>query len=252
MVLKSQVVLPRRDHDWSNSWDVIKPATEKQEGFKVKYCAYGCGTKMEEIIPKLTKEKSDSAAADKKSTSVLILKQKEAKKHSITMCWNKVEGAAYYKLYGSHCNIGDKIIYEKKYLTTTSKTSITRKNLNENEFYKYIVKAYDKDGKQIAQSNIVHIYTTSDHSKISNAIEVKVTTSKITLNTGSTSQIEAVTVVPKGKLKKEHVGIGYISSNQAVVKVSVNGKITAKQKGTAVIYVLAQNGINKKVTVVVK
>ena len=59
------------------------------------------------------------------------------------------------------------------------------------------------------------------------------------------------TKAKKAKVKK-HVAMRYESSNPKIAAVSAGGQVTAKKKGTCKIYVYAQNGAVKTVTVVVK
>ena len=46
--------------------------------------------------------------------------------------------------------------------------------------------------------------------------------------------------------------ISYESGDTSVVKVSSGGKITAKKKGTAYVYVYTQNGISETIRVSVR
>ena len=55
----------------------------------------------------------------------------------------------------------------------------------------------------------------------------------------------------KTKIRK-HIAIRFESSNPKVVTVNAKGKLTAKKKGNAKIYVVAQNGIAKTIKVTVK
>lgn len=59
-------------------------------------------------------------------------------------------------------------------------------------------------------------------------------------------------MVKKDKTIRKHTDIMYESSNSKVASVNSKGIITAKGKGTCYIYVYAQNGVYKKITVKVK
>ena len=70
---------------------------------------------------------------------------------------------------------------------------------------------------------------------------------------GATVQIKAEAVLPKGKKKKLVVSeLRYISSNSDIASVTKTGKVKGKKKGSCYIYVIAQNGMWKKVKVTVK
>ena len=73
---------------------------------------------------------------------------------------------------------------------------------------------------------------------------------------GKTAAIRAKTVPEiQGKklLQENHAArYRYASDNRAVATVDENGKITAVGKGTCRIYVYAQNGTSRKITVTVK
>ena len=89
-------------------------------------------------------------------------------------------------------------------------------------YYKYIVKAYKMvDGK------------------------------KVTLKKGKTAQITAIEI-KKDKKIKHHRNLCYESSNTKVVTVTSDGVIKAMRKGNCKIWVYAQNGVYKVITVTVK
>ena len=71
---------------------------------------------------------------------------------------------------------------------------------------------------------------------------------------GKTAKIKAtVTLENKNKKPIDHVAaLRYYSTNKKVATVDKNGKITAKKKGKATIYIYANNGVSKKVVVTVK
>ena len=56
----------------------------------------------------------------------------------------------------------------------------------------------------------------------------------------------------KKLMPKSHVAtLRYLTSNKKVATVSKSGKITARGKGSCVIYVFAHNGVSKQVKVTV-
>ena len=84
-------------------------------------------------------------------------------------------------------------------------------------------------------------------------MKVTVKKSDITVKLGKTVQIEAVVQLPKGKKKKKQgPEKRYISTDKSIALVTRTGKIKAKKKGKCYVYVIAQNGVRKKIKVVVR
>ena len=77
-------------------------------------------------------------------------------------------------------------------------------------------------------------------------------TKTITLSEGQTAQIKGKAVPPKRQKVKKYIGLRGESSDPSIVEVSFKGEIKALAKGTASIYVFAQNGVCKQVNVVVE
>lgn len=207
---------------------------------------------VEAIAKTITGTNTDKNIDVPGSTFSKIRLKATGKSTSIKLTWKKVSGATGYIIYGSKC--GTKM----KKITTikgASKKTYTQKKLKAGKFYKYIVVAYkDVDGKQVAlaTSKSAHAMTTKN-SKYSNPKSVKVNASKVTLKKGKSKTIKASYVMPKNKKQKVHIKkFRYESSNPAVATVSSKGKIKAKKKGKATIYVIAQNGVNKTIKVTVK
>lgn len=79
----------------------------------------------------------------------------------------------------------------------------------------------------------------------------KTGTRSITLKKGKTAQITAGESA--GKMPVKYcTGIRFVSGNTQIASVTASGKIKAKKKGTCYIWVYAQNGIYKTITVKVK
>ena len=76
---------------------------------------------------------------------------------------------------------------------------------------------------------------------------------KLSLRKGETSQIKARQIKANTRLRvHQHRELSYESSNPEVAKVSKTGKIKAVTKGKAKIFVYAQNGLFKVVSVEVR
>lgn len=84
--------------------------------------------------------------------------------------------------------------------------------------------------------------------KVVNAALVKINVNKQTLVVGASSQLTA-TVLPSNTTNKT---ITWSSSNNDVATVDSNGKVTAKKKGSAIIYARTSNGVFGTCGIVVK
>ncbi|MBR6404109.1 MAG: endo-1,4-beta-xylanase [Eubacterium sp.] len=167
-------------------------------------------------------------------------------KDKVTLDWTNAAGAKRYVIYGGV--VGKKTTYNK--LGTTKRTTFKVKKLKSGKNYAFIVVAYDKNGKMISASKTVRGYTKGG--KYTNVKKIKVEKSKIVLKKGKKAAIKADIVKADRKLKINNSNLKYVSSDESVVSVNSKGQVTAKKKGKAVITVYAENGVNAKVTVVVK
>ena len=180
-------------------------------------------------------------------------------KTSLTLTWKKISSADGYMIYGNKCGTKNKY----KYICTIANRSTTKyvaKNLKKGTYYKYFVVAYKKVGNEKITVTISKtIHATTAGGKYGNAKSVKITklgtskknTSKITMTVGKTAQITGKSI-KKNKKINNHRGLAYESTNTKIATVNKKGKITAKKKGTCKIYVYAQNGMCKTISVTVK
>jgi hypothetical protein len=110
-----------------------------------------------------------------------------------------------------------------------------------------MVVALDANNNVVSTSKVIHV-ATKGNKKIGNP--TKVTTKKVkALKKGKTFKLGAKQV---GKKVKKHRGLAYETSNAKVATISSKGVIKAVGKGTCYVYAYAQNGVFKKVKVVVK
>lgn len=189
---------------------------------------------------------------DAKGSSFWKFPAKQAKvtKNSIKMSWNKVNGAAYYIVYGNKCGNANRYVYIAK----TTNLNYTQSGLKKGTYYKYVISAFDKNGKHIATSRTMHIATKGGKYCNYKSVTTKAKKNKVTLQKkGKTFKLGAKAVKESSKLKANaHRKIRYESSDKKVATVDSTGKITAKKKGKCYVYAYAQNGIYKKITVTVK
>ena len=183
----------------------------------------------------------------------VFLAKGKAKKNSIVLSWKKYTGATGYDVYWRYCD--GSINYKKVGTVKNGKLSITHKKLKKDREYKYFIAAYKMvEGRKIyiAKSNGVHV--AMKKAATTNAASIKVNKTKVTLSVGKTFKL-------KCRIKSEnsrkdlisHTGFyRYYTTNSKVATVSKTGVIKAKGKGSCKIYVLANNGVYKKVKVKVK
>ena len=277
------VVIEAKGHVWDEG-KVTSEATVDAEGVMTYTCTV-CGATREESIPKVepveppvdpAKQMGEDGTAFGKGASLaatekalasmksdadpkgtvyrkLKLKQAKAAKTSIKVKWTKVSGAAKYAVYAAKCGKSNKF----KKVTTTKNGAYTVKKINKKAlkkgtYYKFIVVALDKKGNVVSTSKIVHIATTGGKAGNHKAVTTKAKNNKVSLKVKKTFKLGAKVTAASAKLKvKSHRKLKYESSNTKIATVSSKGLIKAKKKGTCYVYVYAQNGMAKKIKVIV-
>lgn len=234
------------DHDWDEG-TVTKEPTTTAEGEKTFKCKNYDTCKG---------EKTEKIAKLKPATEPVVVAKGIVKgKKAVKISWNKVSGADRYVIYLAKCNYKGKKYTCKKVKTVNAKTlKWSKGKLAKNTAYKFYVVAQNKSGKTIAKSKVGHFFTGNVRGKYTNPKSLTLSKSALTLKKGKSDTIKgSVTKVKKGKkLATGHAAkLRYISNNPSVATVNAKGKVTAKAKGTAVIYAQTINGIWKtcKVTV---
>lgn len=187
--------------------------------------------------------------------SPLKVKSKKQTKKSIKLTWSKAKGAQKYVIYGNAYGKKNKM---KKIATTKARSfnvkMIAGKKLKKGVYYKFIVVA-QKGDKAVAVSKTTHV-STAGKKKKANPKGVMVKKSIIAkakkLKKGKTLTLKAkVTKKKKTKVVK-CASVRYESSNKKIATVTSKGKVKGIKKGNCCIYAYAQNGIAKKIKVVVK
>ena len=177
----------------------------------------------------------------------------KVKKNSIVLSWKKYAGATGYDVYWRYCD--GSINYKKVGTVKNGKLSITHKKLKKDREYKYFIAAYKMvEGRKIyiAKSNGVHV--AMKKAATTNVASIKVNKKKVTLAVGKTFTLKCeIKAENSSKNLVFHTSsYRYYTTNSKVATVSKAGVIKAKGKGTCSIYVLANNGVYKKVKVKVK
>lgn len=183
----------------------------------------------------------------------VFLAKGKAKKNSIVLSWKKYTGATGYDVYWHYCD--GSINYKKVGTVKNGKLSITHKKLKKDREYKYFIAAYKMvEGRKIyiAKSNGVHV--AMKKAATTNVASIKVNKKKVTLAVGKTFTLKCeIKAENSSKNLVFHTSsYRYYTTNSKVAIVSKAGVIKAKGKGTCSIYVLANNGVYKKVKVKVK
>ncbi|MDO4554560.1 MAG: InlB B-repeat-containing protein, partial [Lachnospiraceae bacterium] len=181
----------------------------------------------------------------------------------INIKWGRVKEADGYLLYAQYCgkNFSSKKpakIIKGSSVTSVKITKINGKKLNLKKNYKLYVASYKLVGnkKVILGKTIVAHIVGYKNTKQTNVKGIRLTRSNFTLKKGRSAVIKAKTVLvdkTKKQLSDKHAAeFRYASNNKKVAVASKNGRITAKRKGSCIIYVYARNGYAKKVKVTVK
>ena len=183
----------------------------------------------------------------------VFLAKGKAKKNSIVLSWKKYTGATGYDVYWRYWD--GRINYKKVGTVKNGKLSITHKKLKKDREYKYFIAAYKMvEGRKIyiAKSNGVHV--AMKKAATTNVASIKVNKKKVTLAVGKTFTLKCeIKAENSSKNLVFHTSsYRYYTTNSKVAIVSKAGVIKAKGKGTCSIYVLANNGVYKKVKVKVK
>ena len=275
--------IPAKGHSWDKGV-ITRTATTDREGEKTYTCS-SCGLKKKESLPKKKpavsagKKTPDAAngsdhyvpkgtpSVKKEEKAITVVSDNKEPKNSVfgklmaravkstrtsnKLKWRRVSGANGYIIYGNRC--GKRYKYKK--LAVVKTATWTHKKLKKGTYYKYIVAAYrnTKEGQYvIAVSKSIHVITKGSK-KYTVAKRLKLNKTKVVLKKGKTFKLKAkeVPLVKKRKIQ-HHRRVAFESGNKNVATVTAKGKIRAKAKGTCKIYVYAENGLYKKVTVKVK
>lgn len=235
-------------HDWG-AWTVTKKANALTAGSRQRVCANDPSHVQKQTIPATG------------VSGTLMAKMTTRGSKGLKVSWTKIEGAEGYDIFFARCNANGREIACRKVRTINGNTTFKwiRKGLKKQTAYKVYVKAFAaKDGKKtyIRTSPTMHAITSGYDRQYTNAKAVKIKKKTVTLKVGKTYKIKAgvTNLKPKKKLMaKGHAAkLRYLSSDKKIAAVSKSGKITAKAKGTCIVYAYAHNGFRKSVKVTVE
>jgi len=195
----------------------------------------------------------------RKDLSILLATGKQKGSNGITLTWLKWKGASGYELYWSYCD-GKKNYKKLKTVNAAANRTYTHKKLKKNRAYKYYIATYkivDGKKKYVAKSPTIHV--AMNYEKYTNA--KKITSNKAKAGLSLTNEKYKKIFEIKVKVKKENckkkllahaAKLRYYTDDKKVARIDRTGKITAKGRGKCTVYVIANNGVCKKITVTVK
>lgn len=241
---------------------VTKPQDPGREGYaflgwytdQALTKAYNFSTAVDSDMTLYAKWHSGAVLTDiQKGTLRAKAEPVSGKKMKIT--WTKEKGAARYVVYGSRCNTKNHVRYVKKMKGFGASKRSYKVKIKRAWVYKYVVIAYDKDGREIARSYMAHAIGKNIKGKYGNLKTITPKQKKITLKAGKKKQLSAKVKFYSGKktLSAKHAPKDrYFSTNKSIAKVTKRGKVTAVKKGKCTVYVNGINGKWKAIKVTVK
>ena len=222
-----------------------EPAQEKPENKQPEKKA---ASEKKKTSTKKTEKKADV------STQLNMKLRLSWKGSNVVFKWGKVSGADSYEIHMVYC--GDKPIKKVRTVRNVNRVVFKKldgKKLNQRRCVKGYVVAY-RNGTKIGRSLVCH--SAGKKSVFTNAKKIKTSKKTYKLKVGKTAKLKAKTVKRRsGKrlLGNDHTArLRYASSDTSVATVSKGGKIKAVGTGKCSVWVYAQNGISRKVTVIVK
>lgn len=247
-----------RWHSHEDEEYILEPAGYGYSGTKYYVCS-GCGRELWRTIPALplgegapkeyahevlSKFKKETDPTGSKFSKLKLRSVKQAKR-SIRLAWNKA-GAVKYVIYGSKCGKTRKL---KRLKTTTSRAVTFKKiagtRMNAKTYYKFVVVALNKNGRVTSISKMIHVATKGSKAKSNHTsvyVSKKIRTKAKKLKKGYKLALKAQAKKGKGCKVAKHVGLRYQSSNKKIVTVTSGGTIKGIKKGSAKVWVYAQNG----------
>ena len=174
-------------------------------------------------------------------------------KKGIVLSWKKNNEADGYIIYKN----GRKLKTIK-----SSKTKYADKKVKTNKAYTYEIQSYKNAGgkKTLSTKSLkIKVVKTNANSRKQNVTRFENIKKEYKLGIGESSRLKPTVEITKKSKKSKKVKqkayskkIRWSSSNLSLVKVDKNGRITAasdKTTGTAYIYVMAHNGVQKKIKI---
>ena len=120
-------------------------------------------------------------------------------------------------------------------------------------YYKLMLVAFDRNGNKISTSKVLHVATKGGKVTNFKSLKTKAKRNKVKLKVGKSFKLRTKGIKAQKKLKvRTHRKIQYEISDSSIITVNSKGVIKAKKKGTSYIYAYAQNGVYRRIKVVVR
>ena len=251
VVEQSDSALCKSSHDFSNNAEYCRrDCGAKNPNYTVTSLDVSGGKKVSEAqVDKFVTALNNDNDVKGAKFSFMLGRQGKVTNNSINIKWNKAKNASYYIIYGNKCGAANK--YQK--LAKVNANSYTHKDLEKNTYYKYIITAFDKNGKLLGTTNTIHVATLGGKKGNCTDVTTKAKKNKVTVKKNKTFKLAAKgNKTKKGQTIQAHRTMRYECTNTAVATVSAKGVIKGKKKGTCYVYAFAQNGMYKKIKVTVK
>lgn len=244
---------PQPDKDSTNPNASPSPAVEREKQMGEDGTALSKGA-SEEAADKYITEYDSEADPPGTQFSVLQARSTKTTKNSVTVTWKKAPGAVKYLVYASKCGKKNKPV---KIADTKSTKYVLKKldgkKISKGTYYKFIIVAVDKNNNVVSSSKTIHSATLGGKVGNCKKLTTKAKKDKVTVKAKKTFKLKPTQKAEKKKLKiKNHRKLMYESSDTSIATVNKSGVIKGLKKGKCTIYVYAQNGIFKKITVTVK
>lgn len=176
----------------------------------------------------------------------------------LKVTWNEVPGAEGYDIFVGACD-GKAFAKVPAMTVPAGKTSASVARFAGQSFakstYKARIKAWKMvDGKKTYLATSLILHTSGDASKYTNGTKVTVAETNLKLAVGKKKKLTVKTILADSKKPLvNHMKAYYFwSTDEAVATIAEDGTITAKSAGTAMIYVMAYNGVRTTVKVTVE
>ena len=211
-----------------------------------------CWSKNKKLLAKQVVEADVKAAIGSMTDSdvagstfhELQLKASAKAGRCVELTWKRVKGAKQYIVLGG--------LLGKGYAALANQQDIgfTHKGLKNARAYKYVVLAYDANGKRIATAKTAHVVTRGG--KNANVKKVKLAKKSVKVKLKKSVKLKGK-VVKAGKELAQPRKLRFESSNQEVAAVNATtGKVVAKKRGSCYVYAYACDGAFARCKVSVK
>lgn len=186
-----------------------------------------------------------------------LIRAKKLSNTKVKLSWKKGDDNFSYKIYRRTKKVNGKKYGAEKCIATTTENTYTASGLSKSNQYQFYVTVFftlqdstEEKQKFLARSLPLTITTGVNH--FLNIKQVIAKREKVEIPAGRTHKIRCGVKLQGNKETYKKPKLYYYSTNKTSVKVNAKGVLSAVSKGSAVIFVLAPNGIYDKVYVTVK